>query len=120
LDSTITDPENQKGRRSDGKDLVESWKETKPTETSKYITGADELLAIDTSKTDYLLGLFAADHMAYNETSVADNDPSLEDMTRVAIEILSRNPNGYFLFVEGGKVNERVMLPLARKRPEGF
>jgi alkaline phosphatase len=28
-------------------------------------------------------------------------EPSLTEMTEKAIEILSRNPNGYFLLVEG-------------------
>ncbi len=29
-------------------------------------------------------------------------EPSLTDMVDKAIDILSKNPNGYFLFVEGG------------------
>jgi len=30
-------------------------------------------------------------------------DPSLPEMTKVAIDILSKNPNGFFLFVEGSQ-----------------
>lgn len=32
-------------------------------------------------------------------------EPSLVEMTKTAIEILSRNPNGFFLLVEGGKID---------------
>ena len=28
-------------------------------------------------------------------------DPTLPEMAKKAIEILSKNPNGYFLFIEG-------------------
>lgn len=47
-----------------------------------------------------VLGLFALDHMPYS-LEAGNNDPSLSDMTQKAIEILSQNSNGYFLFVEG-------------------
>ena len=34
-----------------------------------------------------------------------DFEPTPEEMTRVAIEKLSRNPNGFYLFVEGGQID---------------
>lgn len=39
--------------------------------------------------------------MEYADKMAEKNDPSLEDMTKVAIEILRKNPKGFFLFVEG-------------------
>lgn len=48
---------------------------------------------------EYLLGLFNTDHMAYHLK--AEDEPTLEEMVEVAIKMLSRNPKGYFLFVEG-------------------
>ena len=33
------------------------------------------------------------------------DEPSLADMTRVAIDLLSSNPNGFFLVVEGSKID---------------
>ena len=33
------------------------------------------------------------------------DQPSLEELTDVAIKILSKNKNGYFLLVEGGKID---------------
>ena len=36
----------------------------------------------------------------------SNGEPSIAEMTQKAIEILSRNsPNGYFLFVEGGRID---------------
>jgi len=40
--------------------------------------------------------------MDYVMDADAGADPSLPEMTKVAIDVLSKNPNGFFLFVEGG------------------
>lgn len=53
-----------------------------------------------------LIGLFESSHMQYD---IDRNDPHYEkagephikDMTEKAIQILSKNPKGYFLLVEG-------------------
>lgn len=53
-----------------------------------------------------LAGLFESSHMQYD---IDRNDPHYEkagephikDMTEKAIQILSKNPKGYFLLVEG-------------------
>jgi len=34
-----------------------------------------------------------------------NEEPSLSEMTKVAIEILKKSENGYFLMVEGGKID---------------
>lgn len=49
------------------------------------------------------LGLFAYSHMDFeaDRESTPTGDPSLADMTRTAINILQKNPKGFFLFVEG-------------------
>ncbi|KAI8437087.1 hypothetical protein MSG28_010443 [Choristoneura fumiferana] len=52
---------------------------------------------------EYLLGLFQDDHMAYHLK--ASNQPTLEEMVEVAIKMLNRSPRGYFLFVEGGRID---------------
>ena len=33
-------------------------------------------------------------------------EPHIAEMTEKAIEILSKNPEGYFLFVEGGRIGK--------------
>ena len=52
----------------------------------------------------YVLGLFAESHIPY----VLDRDgntPSLLDMTKKAIEILEKDSDGFFLMVEGGRID---------------
>ena len=51
--------------------------------------------------------MFAEDDLAYDfdRPHLAPTQPSLAEMTQKAIEILSRNPKGFFLFVEASKVD---------------
>ena len=54
-----------------------------------------------------LLGLFSSGMMAYEagREANAPDQPSIVEMTSLAIEILSRNPRGFFLMVEGGRID---------------
>ncbi len=55
-----------------------------------------------------MLGLFSASHMPYALDRQPDdraNVPSLPEMTSVALRVLSRNKNGFFLMVEGGRID---------------
>ncbi len=66
-----------------------------------FVTSRTEMLA---SRNDKLLGLFAEiglDKMFDRDV----NTPSLREMTRAAIERLSKNPNGFFLMVEGSQID---------------
>lgn len=56
-----------------------------------------------------LSGLFDYSHMAYAVDKDLSN-PSLQEMTKVAIEVLQRDDNGFFLFVEGINNNNINML----------
>ena len=70
----------------------------------QYISTRDELNAVKGGK---VLGLFAPDALAY-EMDRGENkpsEPSLSEMTAKAIEILSHNAKGFFLMVEGSKVD---------------
>lgn len=49
--------------------------------------------------------LFAERTLPYDLDRNADTIPSLEEMTRKAIDLLSQNENGFFLMVEGSKVD---------------
>jgi alkaline phosphatase len=51
-----------------------------------------------------LLGLFSDGHMAY-EIDRPPSQPSLAQMTESAIDVLSDRGNGYFLMVEGSRID---------------
>ncbi|XP_063825791.1 membrane-bound alkaline phosphatase-like isoform X1 [Ostrinia nubilalis] len=95
------------GRRLDGLDLTEVWHEDKVRRnaTHQYVTDRNELYKVYNSDElpEYLMGLFHDDHMSYHLQ--AQNQPTLEEMVEVAIKMLSRNEKGYFLFVEGGRID---------------
>jgi len=83
------------GQRTDGRDLVAEAESVGYV----FVCDAQGLEEIDTSTVDRLLGLFADEEMHRSLR------PSLAEMTRVAIEILSRDPDGFFLMVEGGLID---------------
>jgi len=72
----------------------------------RLATNRDELLAAN--RTGKLLGLFASSHLPYaldRQPNDAANVPSLAEMTEVALSILSKNQKGFFLMVEGGRID---------------
>ncbi|XP_052890226.1 membrane-bound alkaline phosphatase-like [Anopheles moucheti] len=105
------DEEGKPGYRKDGKNLIEQWQKTHESMgRSRYVWNREQLLSVDTSNTDYLLGLFESGHMKYNlelkaSSEASRMEPTLEEMTRTAIELLQRNKKGYVLFVEGGLID---------------
>lgn len=54
---------------------------------------------------EYLLGLFEGSHMHYHMQADPVTEPTLAELTEVAIRSLSRNEKGFFLFVEGGRID---------------
>lgn len=107
LPNTTADPEypDRKGERLDGRDLTKEW--TAKYKNSAAIWNREQFNAIDPSKTDHLLGLFDRSHMKYEDQRAADpgGEPSLAEMATKSVDILSRNKKGYFLMVEGGRID---------------
>ncbi len=50
-------------------------------------------------------GLFAQDYMHYDFDRSGTGEPSLAEMTQKALQILSKNRNGFFLMVEGSQID---------------
>uniref|UniRef100_A0A1B6CV61 Alkaline phosphatase n=2 Tax=Clastoptera arizonana TaxID=38151 RepID=A0A1B6CV61_9HEMI len=116
LPEQFEDSDQGKGSRKDSKDLIKSWIKDKEVKnlTHRYVWNRNGLLSIDVKATDYVLGLFASEHMPYALDSAKSQYPSLQEMTKVAIQILSKGNDGFFLFVEGGRIDHAHHGNLAR------
>ncbi|MEO0376866.1 MAG: alkaline phosphatase, partial [Cyanobacteria bacterium P01_A01_bin.17] len=108
----------EEGTRTDGRNLIEE------AEAAGYevVVTRDELLAVDTETTDRLLGIFAAedtyndfpedelrrdglvdengDLILYGQPPLNPNPPTVAEMLEVALPILDRDPDGFFLALE--------------------
>jgi alkaline phosphatase len=91
--------------RTDGRDLTTEWVARRPG--SAYVRTCAEFDAVEFDQTAHLLGLFAPNHLHYEADRAKGTpcQPSLTQMTTAALSILERNPRGYFLMVEGGKID---------------
>jgi len=69
------------------------------------ITTLEELRQL---KTPRVFGLFSPDYpdgISYDIDRDKEKEPSLADMTSKAIELLEKDPDGFFLVVEGSKID---------------
>ena len=110
IGENMTDPEDEEavGSRTDGRDLTAEWVEA----GGAYVFDQAGFAALDAASEAPVLGLFNGSHMEYeydriNEHAAIDaaDEPSLAEMVDFAIDKLSTNENGYFLHVEGGRVD---------------
>ncbi|KAJ8915215.1 hypothetical protein NQ315_015438 [Exocentrus adspersus] len=111
LPKVAHDPEQTKeeGRRLDGRNLIDDWARDKKKRGLKaeYVWNKGQLDKVNPNQVDYLLGLFSYSHMDFeaDRDPGQTGDPSLADMTRSALAILLKNPKGFFLVVEGGRID---------------
>jgi alkaline phosphatase len=101
IPKTTLDPEGKKGKRKDGRNLIEEWQATHPN--GQYVYDKQGFDAIP-AQTTQIFGLFESSHMKY-EADRHDGEPSLAEMTTKAIDVLSKNNNGYILMVEAGRID---------------
>ncbi len=106
-------PQSSKGsKRKDEKNLVEQLK------ANGYEISFDKeelIRAGNAASTKKLFGVFHPDNMdgsldrfflKKNTVEQYPNQPDLTDMTRSAINVLSKNPNGFFLMVEAALIDK--------------
>lgn len=108
FDKSVQDEQGVSGQREDGLDLMTEWLND-GKQRKRLVKDRAGLLSVDASQTDYLLGLFGTgSHMKYylqREQEGVTNEPTLWEMTDKALDILQKNENGFFLFVEGGRID---------------
>ncbi len=106
-------PQSAKGsKRKDDKNLVEAFKsdgyQTVFTKQELWVASQDQ-------NTKKLFGVFHPDNMDgsldrlfLKKNTVAEfpNQPDLTEMTQSAINVLSKNPNGFFLMVEAALIDK--------------
>jgi len=84
--------------RKDREDLLQVLKQ----KGYMIITSPEELKSASSSR---LAGLFAEVDLSYDLDRDPTREPSLAEMTETAIKNLSRNKKGFFLMVEGSKID---------------
>ncbi|MDD5091217.1 MAG: alkaline phosphatase [Candidatus Wallbacteria bacterium] len=91
-------PVSSGGRRKDGQDLIEIAK-------SKGYTVVTDRSGLLRCRSDKVLGLFGKSYLSFELDRNPAREPSLALMTQKAVELLSGTETGFFLMVEGGRID---------------
>lgn len=92
------EPRGGGGHRADGRDLIAEARQA----GRRVIFSRAEMESVSRAP---VLGLFAPDHMSYEIDRDTLIEPSLAEMTRKSLALLSRNPRGFFVMIEGSRVD---------------
>ncbi len=91
-------PESAEGVRTDGQDLLQALRKM----DYQVISTFDEFQG---SLRTPVAGLFTMSDMSYEIDRDPEAEPSLAEMTVKAIGLLDADPNGFFLMVEGSRID---------------
>lgn len=86
------------GRRKDDRNLLEEARAA----GYAVVGTADELKAVQSAK---ILGLFHMGNMSFEIDRRKTREPSLAEMTGKALQVLSQGPKGFFVMIEGGRID---------------
>ncbi|XP_063923408.1 alkaline phosphatase 4-like [Zophobas morio] len=91
--------------RTDGLNLTESWIAKHENLSAAFVSNNEQLANI--GDVDCLLGLFHHDHVPYDllRDEGPKGTPRLSEMTLKGLNILKKNPNGFVLMIEGGRID---------------
>ncbi len=97
--------EGKFGERKDKRDLTKEWK----AKSNNHVVVYDQAQfdAIDVKSGAKVLGLFQRSHMQYEADRKNDKmgEPSLTEMSKLAVTRLQQNPKGFVLMIEGGRID---------------
>lgn len=103
----VEQPNSEKieGKRKDGRHLINEWQQTYPN--GQYANSESEFKNLNPENASHLMGLFNPSHMRYHQDRKNDplGEPSLTDMTTLALKKLQQNEKGFFLMVEAGRID---------------
>jgi alkaline phosphatase len=89
-------------RRRADEDLIADW--LAAATQRRVIRARDELTDLDPN--EQVLGLFADSHMTYiAEREEQASEPTIQEMTAAAVDFLEARGGGYYLLVEGGRID---------------
>ncbi len=92
--------------RQDKKDLFKAFTQS----GYEVVKNREAMMALSADADKPLLGVFHEDGLPYaldreNDPELKQSIPTLKEMTRTAIAKLKRNPKGFVMQIEGGKVD---------------
>lgn len=101
-------PEKEGGKRTDNVNLI-NWAKNKGFKYASDKSGLDEYTKASGKVPLPFLGLFASSHMAFELDRNPEKEPSLLEMTKVALKSLgdasSKGANGYFIMIEASRID---------------
>ncbi|MBW2062234.1 MAG: alkaline phosphatase [Deltaproteobacteria bacterium] len=89
-----------KSKRKDERDLLKEFE----AKGYSVLRTKSELIALEIKKGTKIFAAFTYSHLPYY-LDRPDEVPNLAEMTLVAIKVLKQNPKGFFLMVEGGRID---------------
>ncbi|PJG85975.1 alkaline phosphatase [Conservatibacter flavescens] len=98
-------------KRKDDKNFIEMFQ----NDGYEFVTNGTELNGIDSKNTKKLLGLFHTGNLntvldrrflANDVAKKFPDQPDLTEMTKIALDVLSQNPDGFFLMVESAHIDK--------------
>ncbi|AXY56222.1 alkaline phosphatase [Acinetobacter chinensis] len=99
-------PKDVGGERTDGRNLISEMQKA----GYRVVFDENQLSQVQLAKNEKLLGLFNHSHLNYDLDRTKKNlvEPSLKQMTLSALDILMQNKKGFFLMVEGGRIDHAL------------
>ena len=103
LPKSFIDDEGAAGKREDNQNLIQTWQQ----KTGGVYVSDQKSFDRLPENSNKVLALFNPNHMRYEQDRLNDTagEPSLAEMTTKTIKLLQNNPNGFFMLVEGGRID---------------